>query len=398
MVCKLQRPTPQELWDKTSNMFSSTVLGGSPVIPESNEHYVVALDYALQENFYTLGERMTREMDPRYACCENLYAIAAVDGVIPSPPAPAEGYVRLTGDPNAPLTQDIEFQFGNEKYMPAATVPPTLDDQGEAIVRARALVAGPGGNVPSDTPTGQLLTPLTGVDSEVTVYGGRFCGGSVGEECEDFRQRYLRRLAFRPIASMEWIREKLSQWPCVTDVCDYGGVCCNDASCYDQGCVDRVYFYVMMRGTFDCGLPPKCVLDEINEWLFGAPQGMGLGQVEMGLCGEVLLSQAVRVDLRIDGFACSTSEQRRDLESRIRDYIDKLCPSRILYLKELEAIAAHVLGKAIDFSIAVNPQSDDCTQMHLAMDECGNAVPVCGFKVCVDQILFVNPVAPGGCA
>lgn len=397
MVCKIERPTPQELWDKVSDMFSNTVLGGSPIIPESNEHYVVALDYAIQEKMYTLGERMARESDPRYACCENLYAIATIDGMVPKTAAPAEGYLLLTGDPNAALIQDLEFQFGTEKYMPAGTVPPALDDNGEAIIRARALVAGPSGNVPSDTPTGQLLTPLPGVNETVTVYGGRFCGGAVAEECEVFRQRYLRSRAFKPVASMTWIRDKLAEWPCVTDVCDYGGVCCNDASCYDKGCVDRVYFYVMMRGTFACGLPPKCVIDEINEWLFGTPQGMGLGQVEIGVCGEVLQAQAVNIDLRIDGFACSTSEQRRELEIRIRDYIDRLCPSRILYLKELEAIAAHVLGKAIDFSIAINPHSDECTQTHLSIDTCGNAVPECGSKVCVDKIMFVNPLAPDGC-
>ena len=80
-------------------MFSSTVLGGGKVIPESNEWYVVSNDYAAAEQFYAIADQMWRETNPETACCENLYKMAAQHGVFPRPATHAEGYAKLTGVP-----------------------------------------------------------------------------------------------------------------------------------------------------------------------------------------------------------------------------------------------------------------------------------------------------------
>ena len=49
MACVILRPEPQALFDSLRNAFSNTVLGGGKVIPESNEWYVIANDYAARE-------------------------------------------------------------------------------------------------------------------------------------------------------------------------------------------------------------------------------------------------------------------------------------------------------------------------------------------------------------
>ena len=52
MSCTILRPDPQALFNQLQSMFSSTVLGGGKVIPESNEWYVVTNDYAMAEQYY----------------------------------------------------------------------------------------------------------------------------------------------------------------------------------------------------------------------------------------------------------------------------------------------------------------------------------------------------------
>ena len=61
MSCIILRPDPQVLFNSLKDAFSSTVLGGGKVIPESNEWYVVTNDYAAAEQFYAIADQMWRE-------------------------------------------------------------------------------------------------------------------------------------------------------------------------------------------------------------------------------------------------------------------------------------------------------------------------------------------------
>src|SRR4029079_3409157 len=97
MACVILRPEPQALFDSLRHAFSNTVLGGGKVIPESNEWYVVANDYAMAEQFYAIADQMWRETNPAPACCDNLYKMAAQHGEFPRPATYAEGYAKLTG-------------------------------------------------------------------------------------------------------------------------------------------------------------------------------------------------------------------------------------------------------------------------------------------------------------
>ena len=95
MSCTIPRPDPQALFDHLRNMFSSTVLGGGKVIPESNEWYVITNDYAAAEQYYAIADQMWRETNPETACCENLYKMAARNGMFPAPASTAQGYAKL---------------------------------------------------------------------------------------------------------------------------------------------------------------------------------------------------------------------------------------------------------------------------------------------------------------
>lgn len=393
MTCKITRPLPKDLFNRTRDMFSTTVLGGGNIIPESNEWYVVSLDYALQEEFYSLSEQQWRERDPRYACCENLVALAELDGYYPSPKTFAQGYLRITGTPGANLQQDITIQFGNQQYAPASTLPVEIPNSGEVIFRAVAIQPGPDANIPA-TATGVLSTPLPGVNQTVTLYGGRFCGGAEAETCEQFRTRYLDRMKYKRKYGVDWIKEKILEWPCVTSVCERGGACCTvDLANYGKkvDCNKEIQLYAIFDGTFPCGLAPQCVVDEITAWVFGEVQGIGQGEAEWGMIGRVFTATATYVNITVDGLACASPSQAGEIESRISDFISRICPSETLRIEDLKVIISQLMGSTQQYDVIINSVIPD--DPNLLIDVCGDAEPACDYKICLNQVIFANPTA-----
>lgn len=380
--CKIERPSAQGLWQKTQDMFSSTVLGGSPVIPESNEYYVAANDYAMAEEFYSLSEQQWRERDPRYACCENLVDMASKDGVYPYPASPAQGYVEITGTAGAALQQNMQFQIKNQMYIPAGTVPAAVPSSGRLTLRLVAITPGPDGNLDPNTTIGTITTPLPGVNSTVTIFGGQFCGGGLAETCEQFRTRYLDRSRYKPRATLDWIKQKILEWPCVSRVCERAGSCCTGATGGINNCSGNLELYVLFDGSFACGLAPQSVIDEMNTWLFGTPQGYGLGQLEWGVCGQLFTAQPASINVGVFGAGCLTPAEQTTITERIADYIDRLCPSEILNVRQLDTTVAQLVGDAA-FSVVIDPLDANSTR-----DLCGDVTPVCDYRLCLNNVTF----------
>lgn len=396
MACNIKRPDAQELWDRMASDFSLEVLGGAEIIPESNEWYVLSVNFALAEQFQSTAEIMWRERDPRYACCENLQKIAAENGVFPRPATKAQGFVKLTGAAGTELNNDIVVEFDGKKYRPSGQVPLKMAAEGWVAVRVQAEIAGSDGNEASGK--GVLITPIQGIDAEVSAYGTAFCGGAEPEECEEFRTRYLERMAFSNHTDMKWFKNKILEYPCVTSVCDRGENCCETDENGKAICSDFIEVHAFFDGTFDCGLPPQCVLDDMNDWLFGTPRGSGTGQAPFGVCGEVIFVQGGYINIRLDGFACYSEEQRNEVETRIREFIDGLCPSVNLSARSLELIAAQVVGNTDSFNIVIDIIDDGKSHEGLSLNMCGDLEVGCDWKPCLRNIEFVNlRVSKTGC-
>lgn len=394
MACTIERPTVTQLWQDTSTRFSANVLGGAPIIPESNEYYAVAIDVAMQQDFFAYAEQMWREQDPRYACCENLIEHAKRRGFYPRPASFAQGYVKLTGTAGTALTQGLQFRFSNQTFEPASIVPEAMPDSGELVLRVASTDAGEAGNI--NETSGVLLTQIPGIATNVSSFGGTFCGGAESEDCEQFRSRYLERLAYRPRLSLEWFKEKVKEWPCVTDVFDLGPNCCETNLVGDVLCPNKIEFYVLFRNTFDCGLAPQCVVDEITDWLFGEQQGLGLGEAEFGICGSVRTATAVQLNITLNGLSCATPSQGRIVQDRIRDYINRLAPATTLKADALRFIGLQVLGAEAEFDAVITPAFEN--QEGVFFDHCGDAVIDCDYKACVASITSVGGnVSVGGC-
>lgn len=400
MSCTILRPDPQVLFDQIKNAFSSTVLGGGQVIPESNEWYVVSNDYAMAESFYAIADQMWRENNPETACCDNLYRMAAQRGIFPRPASHAGGYARLTGVPGSAIPPNMEIQTEQGVYVTVGTIPLTLSSAGSATVRIQALVPGSAMNSAGTVTTGTIVNPTPGLDGEVQICGGNICGGAEAEECEAFRQRYLRRMAYHPKATMEWIKEKLLEFPCVSRVCVREGSCCRcDAECGECGCMNcgnQIQLYVLFDETFECGIPPQHVVDDINIWLFGEHQGYGEGQVEIGVCGKIYAPISMPVDVMIDIEGCPSTPQKQAIEDSIIALFKTICPSMPLRVRQIELLVSAVLGAHVNTSVRFNILEYEVTDPGHSypktfVSQCGDLEPECDILPCLNTVIFSPP-------
>ena len=368
--CSLIRPDSQTLFNRHLSLISANVLGGAPIIPQSNEWYVAALNHQLSEQFWSISELMWRERDPRQACCDNLVAMAAVDGVYPAPATFPEGYVTLIGTPGARLVPTLQVQFAQDYYKPAspATVPLVLPPSGSVTLRVRSTRAGAVNAAPAPGERGRLVTPLEGVNPVVTVHGNPFCNGRDAESCDAFRDRYIARQQFRPNMTWRLFEETLLSWPCVTRVCPRGPNCCPADPGPECG-AKPVQAFVLFDNTFADGIAPTNILEEITVWMFGSTQGMGLGRMPIGICGEILPVTACPITVTYSGLGCATPAQKEEVQRRTALLFRNICPETTICKAQFIALVAQIIPNICDFDVTLN---GSC-----AVNECGDLEAGC---------------------
>jgi len=400
MSCVIPRPDPKQLFDQIKNQFSSTVLGGAQVIPESNEWYVVTNDYAAAEQYFAIADQMWREANPETACCDNLYKMAAQNGVYPRPPSHAEGYAKLTGVPESPVPPYLEILTEIGTFVSVGSVPLQLSSEGKLVIQIRALTPGSEMNSNGTVTEGTLVTPAPGIDTDVQICGGQFCGGAGEETCEEFRKRYLERLAYQPRATMAWIKEKFMEYPCVSRVCIREGSCCRcTADCGECGCKNcgnKMEFYVLFDGVFPCGIPPQHVVDDITDWMFGEHQGYGEGQVEIGVCGQVFVPKPLPVNVIIDIAGCPSTAQKQIISDYITELFLRICPSMPLRVKQIDLIIASVIGPEINASahfevVGYEDKVPPYPREDVWVTSCGDLEPECDVLPCLNEITYSGP-------
>lgn len=370
--CVLTRPDPQELFDRTLARFSSTVLAGGTVIPDSNEWWAVTNDVMAQELWWSVAQQQLRELDPRTACCDNLVKMAALDGVYPRPAISAQGYAKISGVPGSALSQSLVALFGDATYRvdAGASVPPSIPDSGFVFVRMSAEV--PGAEASTGGPTGStgtLTNPPAGVDPNIEIMGGRTCGGQNAETCEEFRSRYLARLSHRHRLQFGDIVDDIMGWPCVTRVCRRECSCCAQRG--------RLDLYVFMDGTFAHGIPTQNIVDEITAWYFGTPAGFGLGIADFGVEGSFYAARAVPVNVRVSNLPCSTPAQLADIQNRIAAMFSGLCPGAQICRRMIDAIVIGALGFVCDFDVVLAPVGSNTPFCEDFVPQC-DELPVAG--------------------
>ena len=167
ITCVIPRPNPQELFDHLKNMFSSTVLDWHWVILGRTGWYVISNGYAACRTVLRYCPIWVEWTNPEDCCCDNLYKMAARNGMFPYPPKHAEGYARLTGVPGSPIPSSFEIQTDQGTYVSVGTIPLTMPTSGTIVVRIRALVPGSEMNSAGTIATGTLVTPAPGIGTRL---------------------------------------------------------------------------------------------------------------------------------------------------------------------------------------------------------------------------------------
>ena len=93
----------------------------------------------------------------------------------------------------------------------------------------------------------------------------------------------------------------------------------------------------------------QTVIDELNAWFFGVPQGLGLGQIDWGLFGQFYAPTALPVDVNIVGLDCNPTEQQSKIKSVIAGLFDGLCPGTTICRRMFDAALVPIVGASLDF-------------------------------------------------
>jgi hypothetical protein len=276
-----------------------------------------------------------------------------------------------------------------------------IPNEGSLTVRIRALQPGSEMNSSGTITEGTLVTPAPGIDTLVLICGGQICGGAGEETCEQFRKRYLDRLAYQPRATMAWIKQKFLEFPCSTRVCVREGTCCRCTpecpdckTCGCDNCGNRMEFYVFFDDIFPCGIPPVHVAQDITNWMFGEHQGYGEGQVEIGVCGKVFVPKPLPVDVLIDIEGCPSVAQKQIIQQYICDLFRRICPSMPFRVKQVELIIASVIGAEINVQVRFEPpEGVTWAREDVWVTACGDLEPECDVMPCLNEIRFLTPDA-----
>lgn len=394
MTACFVRPTPEQLYARLSSLFSANVLGGAPIIGESNEYYLIGNDLAAAELYYSLSAQQWEQTQDTTACCAALIANNAPLGFVPYGPTFTNGYIQVFGPALDPVPQYLQCQIGSNTYnLSQATNanPAALDITGQAILLMTALIPGATANAATNTAIGQIGT-IASVTATLTIVPtgwqsavvpqGLFCGGNDPETCDEFRARVIARKQMPPNADFAYIQGQALNWPCVTRV--FQRTC---GTCCDTG---QMQLYAFMDNSFPNGIVPATALPALNTFIFGSPQGLGLGKAPVGIFGNVFPVTPVTVNVNFFNMTCISPSQFTQIEKLITQLFSTLLPGQMVCSKWIDAIVISINQNCCNYSIQMTPS--DAT---LASVDCfDNLTPACDVLPIIGAITYTTALAP----
>lgn len=394
MTACFTRPAPKTLWTQITSWFSANVLGGAPIIPESNEHYLCGNDLAAMELYYSLSQQQWNETQDATACCDSLIANNAPLGLIPYGATFTQGYVSVNGGPpGGAIPNNLQIQIGSNTYNISTATnanPTNLDSSGHATLLFQSLI--PGTSVNSDTNTAisqlgtissvsaTIINIPTGWPSAVTP-NGQFCGGNDPETCEQFRARVILRKKTPQNATLAWLVEQALLYPCVTRVLQRTcGTCCADG---------QLQLYAFMDNSFTYGIAPASALPGLTTYLFGDPQGFGLGKAPVGIFGNVFPITAGLVNINFFNMGCVTPSQFTAIQTLIAQLFSTLTPGQTVCSKWIDAIVISVNPNCCNYTI----QTTTTNPVFGSVDCFGDFVPACDVLPVLGDVTYTAQLA-----
>lgn len=392
MTACFTRPTIDQLYTQISSLFVANVLGGAPLIPESNEYYVVGNDVASAELYFSLSNQQWLQTQDATACCDALIANNKKFGFVPRGKTFTSGYISIQGGPPSdPIPSNLQAQIGSNTYNLSTMTnanPTTLDASGNAILLMQSETPGQDTNDATNVAIQQISVNTDGVSATLTIIPpgwpsvifpqGNFCGGLNAETCEEFRSRVIARKQLPPNFDFEKAKEALLEYPCVTRVllrtC---GECCTGG---------RLFLYAMMDASFVNGIAPASALLGAKTYLFGDIFGLGRGKVPVGIFGDIFTIHPAPLDISFFNMDCITPSQFNLIKTRLGELFATLVPGERVPGKWIDSIVIGVNPNCINYRFNVNPQTANTGGL-----DCDNDFqPECDFLPVLGNVTYTS--------
>lgn len=394
MTACFVRETTTEIYTRLSSLFSANVLGGAPIIPESNEYYLLGNDVAAAELYYSLSAQQWLETQDDTACCDALIAKNAKLGLVPYGATFSNVYIVCHGPVGSTVPSNLQCQIGSVTYnLSTATNanPAVLDVNGGAVLLVTSLVPGAQPNADTNAAINSINTGVAGVSATLTVVPpgwstditvfGQACGGTDAETCDQFRSRVIARKKLPPVADFAYIQEQALKWPCVTRVLRRNcGDCCNDG---------QMQLYAFSDSSFPYGIMPATALPGLNTFIFGEVPGLGLGKAPVGVFGAFYAVGQAKININFFNMTCISAAQFTEIQNQLYDLFATFIPGQIICSKLIDAIVIGVNPACCNYVLQVT-----AADAHSNIDCNGDITPKCDFLPVLNAATYTTAAAP----
>lgn len=177
-------------------------------ITEDSDNWIKASgDASAIQGLYQYMQWGVNQFFPDTAALENLVRHASARNIPQVPATSAVGLIKFTADPGTPIPAGTVVQVDGVQYQ--NTVAGATDGTGTATLDGIALIVGPGGNQPDNTP-GVLMAAPAGIEPNVVLV--QMNGGVDAESMDSLLGKVLDRLRQPPAGGNKfdyarWARE-----------------------------------------------------------------------------------------------------------------------------------------------------------------------------------------------
>lgn len=320
------RPTLTEIDSRISSNISTLVTGGANLLRRSVLKILAKVFAGAVHLLYSYLGFQAEQLHVTTADVEGLEDIADEYGINRQDATYATGTATATG------TNDIEIPISTELQTESG-VKYTVDESitiasGTATLSLTASEAGEDGNQDGSISL-TFISPISGVDTSVTVSSSGLVSGTNEETDDELRNRVLRRKQFPPYGGCEY---DYKQW-----MLEYSGVTRAWAFSGYQG--DGTVGCTFMMDNSTPSIPTTAILDLVEAYIIehvdpisGRTVGIPIGAVN-GLFMIELTAQPLNMSI---GIYPNTSAVQNDINDELDDLILREGgPGETIYLSDI---------------------------------------------------------------
>lgn len=191
------RPSPQEIRDRVSAEIVRASGGAGALMRRSLEWVLARMVAIAGHELHGHLAWAARQVFPDTADREELDRHAGIWGVQRSPATRARGQVVFRGSAGSSIAAGTELRRGDDVRFTVDATVVIAANRSTVIATVTAMMAGAAGNTGVEGLL-QIVAPIAGVQSRVTIQPGGLSGGVEGEDDASLRVRVIARVQEPP--------------------------------------------------------------------------------------------------------------------------------------------------------------------------------------------------------